>query len=222
MAPGSVESFFLEGEAGRLEALLNTGVDDPEYSCMVCHPHPLYGGTMHNKVVFHAMKELNGFGFPVLRFNFRGVGASAGEHDEGQGEVADVQTALDYLLRRFGRPILFAGFSFGAAVGLRAAVPHPQVSALIGLGVPVNAEGRLYSYKLLEESTKPKLLLSGTHDQFASPNQLRTIYAAAAEPKKLALIPEADHFFTGKLAEMRTELGEWVSEIVGHGAFPAV
>ncbi len=89
---GSIESFFLEGEAGRLEALLNLGLPDAPYACVVCHPHPLFGGTMHNKVVFHAMKALNAFGFPVLRFNFRGVGASAGEHDYGRGEIADVES----------------------------------------------------------------------------------------------------------------------------------
>ncbi len=96
---------------------------------------------MHNKVVFHAMKALNAFGFPVLRFNFRGVGTSAGEHDYGRGEIADVRVALDYLAGRFSVPIIFAGFSFGAAIGLRAAVPHRRVEALIALGTPVNAEG---------------------------------------------------------------------------------
>ena len=153
---GSIESFFLEGEAGRLEALLNLGTPSAEYACVVCHPHPLYGGTMHNKVVFHTMKALNGFGFPVLRFNFRGAGSSAGEHDDGRGEIADVRVALDYLRERFALPILFAGFSFGAAVGLRAAVLHPRVKGLIVLGTPVNAEGREYSYALLQREPSAK------------------------------------------------------------------
>ena len=128
---GKIESLTLAGEAGALEALLNidpTPVGaDPKYAALVCHPHPLFGGTMHNKVVYHAMKTLHGFGFPVLRFNFRGVGSSAGEHDEGRGEVADVRVALDYLAERFALPILFAGYSFGAAVGLRADTPGVQV-----------------------------------------------------------------------------------------------
>jgi hypothetical protein len=218
----ALESFFLDGEAGRLEALLNTGSPQAQYCALVCHPHPLYGGTMHNKVVFHTMKELNARGFPVLRFNFRGVGASAGEHDEGRGEVNDVQRALDYLSQRFERPIFFAGFSFGAAIGLRAAVPDPRVETLIALGLPMNAEGRQYSHRALVESAKPKLMLSGERDQFATPGQLRAIYAAAAGPKRLAIIPEADHFFTGRLPEMRAALSEWLSEILGQQTIPAV
>ena len=90
--------------AGRLEALLNAGAPDAAYAALVCHPHPLYGGTLHNKVVFHAMKALNSFGFPVLRFNFRGTGLSHGEHDHGNGEVDDVRAALDWLDHEFHLP----------------------------------------------------------------------------------------------------------------------
>src|SRR5436309_14345757 len=117
----TIRSLFLEGSAGRLEALLNAGAPDAAYAAVVCHPHPLYGGTLHNKVVFHAMKALNSFGFPVLRFNFRGTGLSQGEHDQGVGEVDDVHAALDWLDREFDLPIIFAGFSFGAVVGFGAA-----------------------------------------------------------------------------------------------------
>ena len=177
---------------------------------------------MHNKVVFQAMKTLNAFGFPVLRFNFRGVGSSAGEHDEGRGEIADVRVALDYLAGRFALPILFAGYSFGAAVGLRAAVVHPRVEGLILLGAPVRAEGREYSYELLETSAKPKLMVSGDRDQFATPAQLEEIFARAAEPKRLAMIPEADHFFAGHLEAMREALRGWVHEVTGLAATPAV
>jgi hypothetical protein len=219
---GSIESFFLEGEAGRLEALLNLGLPDSQYACVVCHPHPLFGGTMHNKVVFHAMKALNAFGFPVLRFNFRGVGTSAGEHDYGRGEIADVRVALDYLAKRFSVPVIFAGFSFGTAIGLRAAVPHPRVEALISLGIPVNADGREYTYTLLRESKQPKLLLSGGRDEFTTPAQLEQVFANAAEPKRLVVIPDADHFFAGHLEEMRAALSVWVREVVGPTAGPAV
>ncbi len=212
---GSIESFFLEGEAGRLEALLNIGLPEARFACVVCHPHPLFGGTMHNKVVFHAMKALNSFGFPVLRFNFRGVGASVGVHDYGHGETDDVRVALDYLSARFSRPIIFAGFSFGAAIGLQAAVQNPQVEALIALGLPVNADGREYTYEALQASDKPKLLLSGGQDQFATRAQLEDIFAAAAEPKRLAVVPEADHFFANHLDQMRTELSNWVREVLG-------
>ena len=116
-ANATIRSLFLEGPRGRLEALLNAGAPEASHAALVCHPHPLYGGTLHNKVVFHAMKALNSFGFPVLRFNFRGTGLSEGEHDHGNGERDDVRTALDWLEREFPMPIIFAGFSFGAAVG---------------------------------------------------------------------------------------------------------
>src|SRR6185312_1079640 len=110
----------LRGPAGRLEALLNTGRADAPFSALVCHPHPAGGGTMHNKVVYHAMKALSAFGLPVLRFNFRGVGLSEGEHAHGIGEREDARAAVDYLHRTFGRPILVAGFSFGSHVSLSA------------------------------------------------------------------------------------------------------
>ena len=103
----AIRSFFLDGAAGQLEALLNQGADHATHSAVVCHPHPLFGGTMHTKAVFHAMKALNGFGFPVLRFNFRGVGLSAGAHDNGHGEVSDVRTAIEWLASEFRLPIIF-------------------------------------------------------------------------------------------------------------------
>ena len=109
--------------------LLNIGVTDASHAALVCHPHPLFGGTMHNKVVFHAMKALHSFGFPVLRFNFRGTGLSEGEHD-GRAEVDDVHAALDWLKKEYSLPVIFAGFSFGAARGLRACCPDPDVSGV--------------------------------------------------------------------------------------------
>src|ERR1700748_49954 len=120
----------LRGPAGRLEAVLSTGVEDALYAAVVAHPHPLGGGTMHNKVVYHAAKAFSAFGLPVLRFNFRGTGLSEGAHDEGRGEVDDVRAALDWLHARFGLPILFAGFSFGSNVGLRACFGDAPVPAL--------------------------------------------------------------------------------------------
>ena len=133
----SIRALFLSGPTGRLEALLNAGSENATHAALVCHPHPLYGGTLHNKVVFHAMKALNSFGFPVLRFNFRGAGLSQGEHDHGLGEVDDVRAALDWLDGEFHLPIIFAGFSFGAAVGLRAACADPRTKSVIALGLPV-------------------------------------------------------------------------------------
>ena len=212
----SIRSFFLEGPAGRLEALLNAGSDGATHAAVACHPHPLYGGTLHNKVVFHAVKALNGFGFPVLRFNFRGTGLSAGEHTGGLGEVEDVRAALDWLEREFPLPIIFAGFSFGAAVGLRAAYADPRVPALIALGlpaVPVQAgseEARVSSFDFLHESMKPKLFVSGARDQFAPPGTLEALVNTFAEPKKLVRIEAGDHFFEGRLKEMRVAIEEWL------------
>ncbi len=207
----TVRSFFIDGPAGRLEALLNAGAPDATHAAMVCHPHPLGGGTMHNKVVFQAMKALNSFGFPVLRFNFRGTGLSAGRHDEGRGEIADVEAALAWLKGEFPLPIIFAGFSFGSATGLRAACPDPEVKALISIGTPVEAEGRLYSFSFLRECRKPKLFISGDHDPYGPHAALEEMVAQAADPKELVFVP-GDHFFEGHLGEMRMTVESWVAE----------
>jgi uncharacterized protein len=221
MQPASpaIRSFFLDGPAGQLEALLNEGAPSATHAGLVCHPHPLFGGTLHNKVVFHAMKALNALGMPVLRFNFRGTGLSEGEHDNGVGEVEDVRTALDWLDGEFHRPIVFAGFSFGAAIGLRAAGADPRVTAVAGLGTPVGAiEDRSYDFSFLETCTKPKIFISGSRDQFGPKPKLEAMFAFAAEPKKLVIIEAADHFFEGRLREMREALEAWAREVVQHPA----
>ena len=166
---------------------------------------------MHNKVVFHAMKALNSFGFPVLRFNFRGTGLSAGRHDEGRGEIEDVKAALAWLKHEFRLPIIFAGFSFGAATGLQAACADPDVKALVSIGTPVAAEGRVYAFSFLHECAKPKLFVSGDHDQYAPHAGLEELVAQAAEPKELVFIP-GDHFFEGHLNELRMTIESWVEE----------
>ncbi|MBZ5525520.1 MAG: alpha/beta hydrolase [Acidobacteriia bacterium] len=205
-----IRTFFLNGPAGRLEALLNEGQPSATHAALVCHPHPLYGGTVHNKVVYHAMKALSGFGFPVLRFNFRGAGLSEGEHNHGRGEVDDVRAALDWLDSEYHLPIVFCGFSFGAATGLRAACPDHRVVALISLGTPVAAEGRFYSFKFLENCTKPKLFVSGSRDQFGPEEQLRQVVESAAAPRHLVVVPDADHFFEGHLEEMQAAIRDWL------------
>jgi alpha/beta superfamily hydrolase len=216
----NIRSLFLESPAGRLETLLNAGAENATHAALVCHPHPLFGGTLHNKVVFHAMKALNSFGFPVLRFNFRGTGLSQGEHDHGIGEVDDVRTALDWLDSEFHLPIIFAGFSFGAAVGLRAACPDSRVRATIGLGVPVapvaagTEEPRVYTYEFLQTGNKPKLFVSGARDQFGPRAKLEALVASLPDPKKLVLIEGGDHFFEGRLREMREAIEVWVKEAV--------
>jgi alpha/beta superfamily hydrolase len=210
---GTIRSLFLEGPVGRLEALLNTGSENATHAALVCHPHPLYGGTMHNKVVFHTMKALNSFGFPVLRFNFRDTGLSEGDHDFGEGEKEDVRTALDWLDREFQLPVVFAGFSFGAAVGLSVACPDERVKAVIGLGVPVQPNGeRLYDLSFLQTCVKPKLFVSGSRDQFGPRPKLEQLVKSMPEPKKPVIIESADHFFEGRLREMRDAIELWVKE----------
>jgi uncharacterized protein len=211
----SIKSLLLNGPAGRLEALLNAGADKATHAALVCHPHPLFGGTLHNKVVFHTMKALNSFGFPVLRFNFRGTGLSQGEHDHGRGEGDDVRAALDWLDREFRLPLIFAGFSFGAAVGLPVACADARVQAVIGLGIPVAPiDERAYDFSFLQTCAKPKLLVSGARDQFGPRVQLQRLVDSLAEPRKLVLIEGADHFFEGRLRELREAIEGWVREIV--------
>jgi alpha/beta superfamily hydrolase len=217
----SIRSLSLAGPAGRLEALLNAGSTSATHAAVVCHPHPLYGGTLHNKVVFHAMKALNSFGFPVLRFNFRGTGLSEGEHANGVEEVEDVRTALDWLEREYTLPIIVAGFSFGAAVGLQASYADPRVPLLIGLGLPVvPVEARNYDFEFLRTCTKPKLFVSGSRDQYAPPGQLEALVNTFADPKKLVRIEAGDHFFEGRLREMRDAVESWVKDVTQNAITP--
>jgi len=159
------------------------------------------------------MKALNRFGFPVLRFNFRGTGLSQGEHDNGLGELDDVRTALDWLEGEFHLPLIFAGFSFGAAVGLRVACADARVKAVIGLGIPVvPADDKIYDFEFLKACGKPKLLVSGARDQFGPRKLLESLYAILPEPKKLVIIDGADHFFEGRLKELREAIESWLAE----------
>jgi uncharacterized protein len=199
----------LRGPAGKLEALLNAGADDAPYAALVCHPHPLGGGTMHNKVVYHAMKALQSFRLPVLRFNFRGTGLSEGEH-HGHEERGDVEAALDWLEHEFHLPILFAGFSFGAAIGLLTCCGDERVKGLIALGLPVHAEGRDYHYRFLPSCPQPKLFISGARDPYGPKAQVEDIFYTAKQPVELVWINDADHFFAGKLDQVQLAIRNWV------------
>ena len=216
----TIRSLFIDGPAGRLEALLNAGAENATHAAVVCHPHPSFGGTLHNKVVFHTMKALNSFGFPVLRFNFRGAGLSHGQHDQGSGEVEDVRAALDWLDAEFRLLMIFAGFSFGAAVGLRAACPDSRVEALIGIGTPVapvaagDETPRTYNFDFLRQCAKPKLFVSGGRDQFGPRTRLEALVAMLAGPKELVVIEGADHFFEGRVRELRAAIESWVGDTI--------
>jgi alpha/beta superfamily hydrolase len=210
----------LSGPVGRLEAVLTTGSEAAKFAVVVAHPHPLFGGTMHNKVVYHAAKAFAGSGLPVLRFNFRGVGRSEGVHDAGRGEQDDVRGALDWMGERYGRPLLFAGFSFGSYVGLRACCGDERVRGMVGLGLPVSAAGRNYTYEFLEQcGSVPKLFVSGDHDEFSPQGVLESVLEKVQEPKRVVWVAGADHFFAGtaqspasKLEAMSAAIRGWVAE----------
>ena len=172
-------SFFIDGPAGRLEAMLwTTAATEPVMAALVCHPHPLYGGTMHNKVVFQVARTLQSIGLPVLRFNFRSAGLSGGAHDEGRGEMEDVRAALDWLSAEFpALSLLLAGFSFGAWVGLQVGCRDSRVSELIGLGLPVNSTDLSY----LRVCARPKLFVQGTHDQYGARDKVEALLATVPE-----------------------------------------
>jgi uncharacterized protein len=201
-------TFFIHGPAGRLEAMLWTAEPpDPPLAAVVCHPHPLFGGTMHNKVVYQVAKVLHRSGLPVLRFNFRGAGLSEGEHDRGRGEQGDVRAALDYLSEHFpAKPILLAGFSFGAWVGLRIGCEDCRVTKLIGLGIPVDKSDLSY----LRACVKPKLIVQGANDQFGSRANVETLFAEMPAPKRLVFVDGVEHFFAGKLDQVAAGITSWL------------
>jgi alpha/beta superfamily hydrolase len=209
-------SFFLDGPVGRLEAILwsPSNGKEPSLAALVCHPHPLFGGTMHNKVVYQTAKALDELGLPVLRFNFRGAGASGGKHDRGQGEQDDVRAALDFLAEEFpSAPLLLAGFSFGCWVGLRVGCADARVSELIGIGVPVNDSD--FSY--LAECKKPKLFVQGSDDQFGSVHRLEALVASLPGTNRVRMVQGGDHFLTGKLDQLGSAIADWLT-----GRYPQI
>lgn len=200
--PRKIESLFVAGPAGRLEALLEepeTG--EPTEAALVCHPHPLFGGTMHNKVVYRAARGLRKSGSVVLRFNFRGVNLSEGKHDEGHGEVEDARAALTELRGRYpGLPYAIAGFSFGSRVGLKLGckMSADPPSRLIGIGFPT----RFGKVEYLSTCTIPKYFVSSTIDEYGPREALEPMFEAFAEPKSLQFIEARDHFFDGALDQL--------------------
>ena len=202
-------NFFLDGPAGRLEAILWRPANSkrPPLAALVSHPHPLFGGTMHNKVVYRAAKSLDEFGLPVLRFNFRGAGTSAGAFDHGRGEQGDVRAALDFLADEFpGVPVLLAGFSFGSWVGLRVGCEDVRVAELIGIGVPLNDSDFAY----LSGCSKPKLFVQGSKDKFGSLERLEMLVVSLPGENRLTAVKDADHFFTGKLDQLGLAITNWL------------
>lgn len=205
----------LTGPAGRLEALLDTPEPAPVRAAVVfAHPHPQHGGTMHTKVVFQGAKALGRIGCAVLRFNFRGVGASQGEFDRGEGEQADFRAGLDYMAARYpGVPLWAAGFSFGSWVALEVGALDDRVSVLIGIAPPVvtSVSGQDYTFDATLESTKPKFFVQGEADEVCPLEGIWQFYGRLHEPKELAVIDGASHLFDGKTQEV----GEALEDLLG-------
>jgi alpha/beta superfamily hydrolase len=203
VAHGQLEAILKEPRQGSLKGV-----------ALVLHPHPLGGGTMHNKVVFRAAAALNDAGLTVLRINFRGVGQSTGVHDEGRGEREDVRAGLDYLSQQYpGLRITLCGFSFGCRVGLEVGIQDPRVSFLIGIGTPLDK----YDFSFVAQSRKPLLLVHGEHDEFGNVEQLRALVneLESSVPVQLVVIPGAGHFFEGHLDELKRAITDWVTDLHG-------
>jgi uncharacterized protein len=190
-----IESLFLPGPAGRLEALLEEPEDSAsKEAALVCHPHPLHGGTMHNKVVYRIARGLRSTGAVVMRFNYRGVNLSEGKYDDGEGELEDARVALHYLCERYPElPFTVAGFSFGSRIALRLGCGIAR--RVIAVGFPAAYKDKAS----LDTCTTPRVFIQSTHDQFGSVEQIESIVAALPEPKQLRLVEAHDHFFTGAL-----------------------
>jgi uncharacterized protein len=202
-----LESLFLDGPVGRLEALLEEPEDAaPVSAALVCHPHPQHGGTMHNKVVYRIARGLRRAGAAVLRFNYRGVNLSDGVYDHGEGELDDARAALQYLRGRYpGLPYSLAGFSFGSRIILRLGCGGPDASGaarLIAAGFPTVYADRSY----LEDCVVPRVFIQSAHDQFGPLPEFEAFVRTLPEPKKVIVIDAQDHFFAGALEKLEDEI----------------
>jgi len=197
------------GPAGRLEALFRE-LQDPAAVAVVCHPHPLGGGTLHNKVVFRAARGLENANVATLRFNFRGVGGSGGKHDAGEGEQQDVIAAVEWARRGHpGKKLLVGGFSFGAWVASRVACDMPDVDAMFLIGTPVDK----YDFGHLRSCEKPILFLHGTDDEFGNVDKLAEVVEGVRNAESV-IVTGADHFFTKQLEAVEETMRTWAEEII--------
>ncbi len=197
---------------GSLEAILKEPKGDVKGVALVCHPHPLGGGTMHNKVVYRAAAGLNDAGLIALRFNFRGVGASTGAHDDGDGERRDVMDALDFLTKNYpNQEITLAGFSFGSRVGSEVALDDERIVRLISLGTPVDK----YDFSFLKHNHKPILFVHGDSDEFGTVEHLNEVVELVeAKDKELIVFENCGHFFDEHLEELKTAVRDWTERRV--------
>jgi uncharacterized protein len=195
--PRRIETLFLSGPAGRLEALLEEPEhEDPVEAAVICHPHPQHGGTMHNKVVYRLARGLRKSGCVVLRFNFRGVNLSEGAYDRGVGEVEDARVALREMESRYPHlPILAAGFSFGSRVALRLTSQESAVLRVIPVGFPTVVAER----EFVQAVHVPKFFVHSTHDNFGPRPDFEAFFQTVPEPKSIEWIDSTDHFFKDAL-----------------------
>lgn len=201
-------TFTFEGPTGPIEALHKPGPDRPERAAVLSHPHPGFGGTMHNKVVFRAGKAFERLGYPTLRYNFRGVGRSAGTFADGVGEAEDVRAAIEWMAHEHpGVPLVHCGFSFGNAVGTPVAAADGRVDGLVCLGTPTAS----FRFEVLADVATPKLFVQGEHDEHGPPDALRAALERVAPPLRLVVVEGADHFFTGHLTEMEDTIVDYFS-----------
>ena len=198
----------IPGPQGPLEVLMDEPSGEPRAAAVFAHPHPLHGGTMHTKAVYQSAKALARIGVAVLRFNFRGVGRSAGTFAEGPGEMEDFRAGLDFVEARYPAvPLWAAGFSFGSWVALTVGAQDPRITVLLGIAAPVDR----YDFAAVKPSDKSKFLIHGDEDELVSIKDVRRFYSELQEPKELVVIPDADHLFNGKTAEV----GEAVEDLLG-------
>jgi alpha/beta superfamily hydrolase len=197
------------GPVGPLEALLDTPAGAPRAAVVFAHPLPIKGGTMHTKVVFQAAKALARIGCAVLRFNFRGVGRSAGTWDNGRGEMDDYRAACDFLAKKYPDLEMWAaGFSFGSYVAMTSGAGDDRICSLIGIAPPVNR----YAFASVKLSTKPKFIVHGESDELISLKAVREFYARLPEPKELVEIDRANHVFDGQAAEVGDALEDLLAD----------
>lgn len=178
-------------------------------AAVVCHPHPLYGGTMQSKVVFRAARAVVDQEIAAMRFNFRGTGASQGTHDDGRGEREDVRAALDELAKLYpSLPLISGGHSFGAIMALLAGVDDGRVGAMFALGLPVD---RMTDTSFLDRCQKPILFVQGEHDVFGSAEAVRTLAARLPDLSSVSIVPSADHLFNASLDELERIVAAWAA-----------
>jgi len=207
---GESRKLWIEGPAGKLEAALR--LSDPPRACAaIAHPHPLYGGTLHNPVIFHVDRELNRIGLTTLRFNFRGVEGSEGTHDDGGGEVDDVAAAARWVRALApGGPMLLVGYSFGSRCAIDHALSDPAVAGVVAIGLPV----RLWPFTEIERLGRPLAVVHGTRDQFGSIEEITSLLARASPPGQLYAVPGATHPFPAQAQEAALAVARAVEEML--------